>query len=208
MLSQPSPPYASQPSTPLPDSRLPKPLSGCFLQVLWLMPFFLLSIQLHEVSVSVWGISFLDQGWNPGPLHWECGVLTTGPPRPSLVPFSSFRPQLTCRLPSEVSPMGPPIPHHHRRPAGLALASLTCDHSIYLFVHLFTLCLPLSQCKSHGRPVCLFITGIHRTQPSIQQKMNKVQKLQGGPLHGLSVKQNYPPCSTREEEGPSPETTH
>ena len=74
------------------------------------MPFFLLSIQLHEVSVSVWGISFLDQGWNPGPLHWECGVLTTGPPRPSLVPFSSFRPQLTCRLPSEVSPMASPHP--------------------------------------------------------------------------------------------------
>ena len=25
-----------------------------------------------------------DQGSNPGPLHWECGVLTTGPPGKSL----------------------------------------------------------------------------------------------------------------------------
>ena len=24
-------------------------------------------------------IKFPDQGWNPGPLHWECGVLATGP---------------------------------------------------------------------------------------------------------------------------------
>ena len=27
---------------------------------------------------------FPDQGSNPGPLHWECGVLTTGPPGKSL----------------------------------------------------------------------------------------------------------------------------
>ena len=25
--------------------------------------------------------SFPSQGWNQGPLHWECGVLTTGLPR-------------------------------------------------------------------------------------------------------------------------------
>ena len=24
-----------------------------------------------------------DQGWNPGPLHWEQGVLATGPPEKS-----------------------------------------------------------------------------------------------------------------------------
>ena len=30
--------------------------------------------------VSASGIEFPDQGSNPGPLHWEQGVLATGPP--------------------------------------------------------------------------------------------------------------------------------
>ena len=29
-------------------------------------------------------IQFSDQGSNPCPLHWKCGVLATGPPRKSL----------------------------------------------------------------------------------------------------------------------------
>ena len=33
------------------------------------------------------GIQFRDQGSNPGPLHLECGVLTTGPPGKSLYPL-------------------------------------------------------------------------------------------------------------------------
>ena len=33
-----------------------------------------------ELLVAACGIQFPDQGSNPGPLHWECGVLATGPP--------------------------------------------------------------------------------------------------------------------------------
>ena len=29
-----------------------------------------------------------DRGLNPGPLHWECGLLPTGPPGKSLAPFT------------------------------------------------------------------------------------------------------------------------
>ena len=47
--------------------------------------------QLKQANslVATCGIQFTDQEWNPGPLHWECGVLTTGPPWRS--PASSFR---------------------------------------------------------------------------------------------------------------------
>ena len=38
---------------------------------------------LHHVAC---GILVPWPGWNPCPLHWECGVSTTGPPRKSL-PF-------------------------------------------------------------------------------------------------------------------------
>ena len=37
------------------------------------------SCVMRTVSCSMWD-QFLDQGWNPGPLHWENGVLATGPP--------------------------------------------------------------------------------------------------------------------------------
>ena len=37
-------------------------------------------IWLHWALVAAWGIQFPDQGPNPGPLHWKCGVLATGPP--------------------------------------------------------------------------------------------------------------------------------
>ena len=33
-----------------------------------------------SLVVAVSGILFPDQGWNPGPLHWELGVLAPGPP--------------------------------------------------------------------------------------------------------------------------------
>lgn len=42
------------------------------------MTFF--SIWLHQVLIAVCGISFSDQGWNLGPLHWELKGLATGPP--------------------------------------------------------------------------------------------------------------------------------
>ena len=33
-----------------------------------------------SVFIAACGMQFPDQGLNPGPLHWECGVLATGPP--------------------------------------------------------------------------------------------------------------------------------
>ena len=38
-----------------------------------------LFIWLHQVLVAAYGIWFPDQGLNLGPLHWEPGVLATGP---------------------------------------------------------------------------------------------------------------------------------
>ena len=65
---------------------------------------FILFIWLHWVLVVVWaifinmqtlaaacGIWFPDYGWNPGSLHWENGVLATGPPGKSCrALFNSF----------------------------------------------------------------------------------------------------------------------
>ena len=39
---------------------------------------------------SMWGLNFSDQGWNPYPLQWKPGVLTTRPPGKSLC-LNSFR---------------------------------------------------------------------------------------------------------------------
>ena len=47
----------------------------------------------YELIVAAHGIQFCDQGWNLGPLHWECGGLATGPPRKSLT--GSFRKMTT-----------------------------------------------------------------------------------------------------------------
>ena len=44
-------------------------------------------LQLRHVDSQLWHacrIQFPDQGSNLGPLHWEHGVLPTGPPRKSL----------------------------------------------------------------------------------------------------------------------------
>ena len=43
-----------------------------------------LFIWLCWVLVVAYGIQFPDQGSNPGPQHWERGLLTTGPPGKSL----------------------------------------------------------------------------------------------------------------------------
>ena len=40
-----------------------------------------------KLLVAACGIWFPDQGLNPGPLHWELGVLSTGPPGKSLFFF-------------------------------------------------------------------------------------------------------------------------
>ena len=45
---------------------------------------------MFELLVAACGIKFLEQGWNPGPLHWEPGTLTTGPPGKS-PKFSIFK---------------------------------------------------------------------------------------------------------------------
>ena len=43
-----------------------------------------LSCGSWDLLVAACGIQFSNQGSNLGPLHWERGVLTTGPPRKSL----------------------------------------------------------------------------------------------------------------------------
>ena len=40
----------------------------------------LLFMWLQQILVAACGIQFPDQGSNPDPLHWEQGVLATGPP--------------------------------------------------------------------------------------------------------------------------------
>ena len=48
----------------------------CFLDLF-------LCIQLCQVLAAAGRIQFPDQGVNPGPLHWEQGVLAIGPPKKS-----------------------------------------------------------------------------------------------------------------------------
>ena len=45
-------------------------------------------IVVHRLSFSAARGIFPDKGWNLGPLHWECRVLATGPPRKSLLPIT------------------------------------------------------------------------------------------------------------------------
>ena len=47
-----------------------------------------LFIWLCQVLVKSCGIYFPDQGLNPGPLHWELGVLDAGLPEKSLPPLN------------------------------------------------------------------------------------------------------------------------
>ena len=44
----------------------------------------------RELLVAACGIELPDQGSNPGPLHWERGVLATGPPGKSQVNMFNF----------------------------------------------------------------------------------------------------------------------
>ena len=55
-------------------------------------------VTLLRVTCCMWELKFPDQGLNPGPLNWERGVLSTGPPGKSgfflvfffLLPFGCF----------------------------------------------------------------------------------------------------------------------
>ena len=49
--------------------------------VFWLCQVLVAAWNLLVVAYRLW---FPDQRSNPGPLHWECGVLATGPPGKSL----------------------------------------------------------------------------------------------------------------------------
>ena len=51
--------------------------------ILYFLKNIYLFIWLSWVLVAACGIYFPDEGSNPGPLHWEHGVLTAGPPRKS-----------------------------------------------------------------------------------------------------------------------------
>ena len=58
---------------------------------------FYLFIWLYLVLVAAYGIYFPDQGLNPGILHCELGVLATGPPGKSLLPYSRLENSLDQR---------------------------------------------------------------------------------------------------------------
>lgn len=83
-----------------------------------------------------------------------------------------------------------PPPHSTLLVSSRALT--TCNYSIHLFVHLFTVCLPQAKCKLHRRPVCLFIMGssarTHGPTKTNVCQMNKLQELWVGTLHALSIK--------------------
>ena len=51
-----------------------------FFEVFIYLAMLCLSRDTWESLVGACGIQFPDQGANPGPLHWEHGVLATGPP--------------------------------------------------------------------------------------------------------------------------------
>ena len=53
-------------------------------EFLWSPLFFILFNYLAVLGLAACGIQFPEQGMNPGPMHWECGVLATGPPGKSL----------------------------------------------------------------------------------------------------------------------------
>ena len=53
------------------------------LFLIWTFFFWYLFIGLSWVFVVEWRLYFSDQGSNLGPLHWELGVFTTGPPAKS-----------------------------------------------------------------------------------------------------------------------------
>ena len=42
-------------------------------------------VAVCELLVAAHGVQFPDQGWTPGPLHWEFRVLATGPPGKSRI---------------------------------------------------------------------------------------------------------------------------
>ena len=51
-----------------------------------------------HVDQPSWLVQFLDQGLNPGPLHWDLGVLTTGSPGKSPDKSSSKTESLVAGL--------------------------------------------------------------------------------------------------------------
>ena len=55
--------------------------------ILVILPCLFLFLQLLQVLVVAYRIQFPDQGLNLGPLHWEPGVLATGPPGKSQLWF-------------------------------------------------------------------------------------------------------------------------
>ena len=67
---------------PLPPSSLENNNFYCFIKKI-----FFVSIWLCQVLVMTCRIKFPDQGSNLGPLPWELGILTTGPPEKSLPPL-------------------------------------------------------------------------------------------------------------------------
>ena len=67
-------------------------------------------VAAFELLVTAHGIQFPDQGWNPGPLHWELRVLATGPPGKSQPvtfknPLTRCTPETNTTLESNYTPV-------------------------------------------------------------------------------------------------------
>ena len=80
--------------------QLPFNTDFCFLfkKIYIYIYIYLFIIYPHQVLVGSCGVYFPDQGSNLGPLHWECGVLATGPPGKSQwLSFYTFH-QFHCRM--------------------------------------------------------------------------------------------------------------
>ena len=87
------------------SSHSPGPtLSACLLSALSFLSFYLI-IWLYWVLVVACAIKFPDQSSNPGPLHWERGVLAIGPPGSPCPVFSHTPSPSTLSMPDPGGPL-------------------------------------------------------------------------------------------------------
>ena len=52
-----------------------------------------------EVGITAWGLYLSDNGWNPGPLQWDCRALDNKSPQKSLAQVFEGKSQLPCSHP-------------------------------------------------------------------------------------------------------------
>ena len=109
------------------------------------------------LSCSRSGIQFPDQGSNPGPVHWKCGVLASGPPgkypKPSLMKITaSYLWGLHDLAPTHLSSLPFCLLHHTQ--ANLAFLLLRFTSLISVLGNLFLLFLLPEICVSRFLSDC------------------------------------------------------